>query len=415
MRNIRWLASLFLCLMLLGCGRSESDCAAQEDETALEACGAAAPAEAQEETVAETTASAKSQSRSYTYTYTGNKENMISDGLTYFTFVEKNITHTNDEGDMLLQEVLTQTSFFSECPIQTEWVNEIISELQSSDASYGKELLEYAKRDQKASGNAFYFHSHYVSRGIARHDDYIISLLSLTSVYSGGMYPYMTQTSFNLDMKELKTLLLEDVIEPDGCLALYDLVLQKVEEKFSTLGESGLHDNYKKIISDAVSYGKMTPYWYFNDKGLVIFFNQYELAQYAAGIIKVELEYSALEGILKEAYFPAEINGGITNISVDQDLDGKAVYDVNLGEGETVYITVGGNATQVQLSEVSFIENTAVDSTMLFSANRLNQDTPLAVTINLDPDIIYAIEYYDETGGPKILYLKDNIIQTDLQ
>ena len=139
------------------------------------------------------------------------------------------------------------------------------------------------------------------------------------------------------------------------------------------------------------------------------------MTPYAAGIIKFELEYDSLNGILKEAYLPKEIEGWVTNISVDKDADNRDVYDVYLGEGETVYITLSGTATQVQLSEVSFVEQTAVDSTMLFSANRLDDETTLAVTIDVDPEIVYAVEYYDGAGGPRIIYFKDNKILTDLK
>lgn len=413
----RWLSAVCICLMLSGCGGSAAESEVQAADTAMAVCETAAfPEEEMGEAEVTVASSANSQPRANAYVYEGNKDNLSTDGLTYFTFTEKNITHTNDAGETLLQEILTQTSFYSDCKIQNEWVNSILSDLQTADSNYGKVLLEYARQDKKESKDNFYFHSHYVSRGIARHDEGVISILSLASVYSGGTYPYMTQTAYNLDMKELKSLALEDVVQYDGCTALYDLILQKVEEKFSSFGESGLHDNYRKIISDAVTYGKMTPYWYFNDSGLVIFFNQYELASNAAGIIKIELEYGALEGILKESYFPGETEGSITSVSIEQNIsDNRSVYDVYLGAGETVYLTLKGKASQVQLSEVSFVEQTAVSSTMLFSANQLDEEITLAVTFAPDPELIYAVEYYDGSGGPNVLYFKENKLVTDLQ
>lgn len=415
-----WLMAVFICFLLTGCGAAASDAQAQELEVASAAGDIAAPEEAVEEaafSAEEPVVSEKASIRSNSYAYTGDKDGLFTDGLTYFTFSRNSVTHTDAAGEPLLLESLTQTSFYSECSIQTKWVNDLLTDLQASDVDYGTQLLEYAAQNQKDAGEAFYCNSHYVSRGIARHDGNIISLLSLTTVYSGGSNSYTTQTAFNLDMNQLKTLVLEDVVEPEGCGKLYELLLQKVEEKFASLGQSGaLADHYKTILSDAVTYGRMTPYWYFNDQGLVIFFNPYELTPYAAGIVKIELSYSSLIGILKESYYPEAPSGWITNISVSgQQNPRQKAYDVKLGEGETLYVTISGTAAQVQLSEVTFVEQTPVDSTMLFSANRLNDETTLAVTAQPDPGKIYAVEYHDATGGPKILYFRDNKIVTDLQ
>lgn len=411
-----WLCVLSLSVLLSGCGGSAlSDEAVEAAIPEMAAGETAAPVFAEETTEAPLVTDQDGAVRPGIYAYDGSKEDLKTDGLTYFTFTQNAVTHCDEGGEELLLETLAQTTFYSQCAIQTQWINDVLQDIQKSDNLYGNELLEYAKLDKKERGESFYCHSHYVSRGVARHDAHVISLLTQSTVYSGGIQPNMTQTALNLDMKNLKSLTLEDVIHPERCEDLYRLILTKVDEKFSVLGQSALVENYQSIIADRITYGKMTPYWYFNDQGLVIFFNQYELAPNAAGIIKVELGYDLLDGILIESYFPDEIDGWITNLSVNTEHNtGKPVYHVKLGEGETVYITLSGTATHVQLSEVSFVEQTAVASNMLFSANLLNEETTVALTAEPDPEKTYAVSYCDAIGGPKILYFRDNRFVTDL-
>lgn len=350
-------------------------------------------------------------SRSGRYAYAGDLSKAVTDGLTYFVFSQNTTTYSDDDGESLLLEMATTTTFYAQCEIQSLWVNDILSDLETKESNYGKELLGYARQDRQTFPDHFYCYSHYVTRGVARHDTRVISLLSQTMVYSGGAHPTTVQTAYNLDMQKLTILSLEDVIESDACETLRTLVLNRVEEKYTTISDVVLFDDYQSVISEALTYGKMTPYWYFNDQGLVIFFNQYELAPYAAGIIKIEIGYDKLNGILKEEFMPESRQDGAVTLSVSEEpYAPEDVYDVVLGEGSTTYLTVSGTAYHIQLSEVNLVEQTAVSSTMLFSANYLNEETPLAVTGEPDPEKSYAIAYYAGSGEQAVLYYYDDTI-----
>lgn len=400
---------LVLCAVLTGCGKSSDSAevaqteAPQAEDSVESASSDLAPMDIVDGKAA--------PDRSGTYAYTGDKSSLITDGLTYFVFSQKTDTFSDDDGEPLLLEVTTETSFYSQCEAQTVWVNGLLNDLETGEVHYGQELLGYARQGRADFPDYFYCYSHYVSRGIARHDQRVISLLSQTMVYSGGAHPTTVQTAHNLDMRELTTLTLEDVILPEACQSLYALVLDRVEGKFSAVSEVVLFEDYQSVISEALTYGKMTPYWYFNDQGLVIFFNQYALAPYAAGVIKAELEYGQLDGILKEDFLPEAADGQEIVLSVSQERDSlRNVYDVTLGYGDTVYLSFNGTARQVQLSEVNLVEQTAVSSTMLFSANFLNDETALAVTGNPDPEKSYAVTYHTGSGEQTVLYYDDTIV-----
>ena len=100
------------------------------------------------------------------------------------------------------------------------------------------------------------------------------------------------------------------------------LVREGVDSKFAVIdGGNGLFEDYGAIIDNSMQYGNMTPYWYLNDTGLVIFYNQYELGPYAAGIIKVELPYEELEGILREEFQPKAPDGSAGDLILRSSLD----------------------------------------------------------------------------------------------
>lgn len=339
------------------------------------------------------------------------------DGFHYFSFVQDTVTHTDENDNVLLLETLTQADFYSTDPELSGWVNGFVDELYASDVAYGQDLLGYAGENLKAVGEEqFYSYSHYVSMGVGRHDSEVISLLSLSSVYSGGSHPSSVRTAHNLDITQMRILTLEDVIDPTGIPELTELVRTNVESKFAAMGEGALYDDYADTIADSLTYGNMTPHWYFSEDGLVVFFNQYTLGPYASGLIRAEVSYEELDGILLPEYFPKDYSGTVADIKLTQKPDeDKWVYDVELAEGTTIYFSIEGDAHHVQFSEVYWADQTPVGESMLFSANHVDDSTTVAITGDfLDTSKVYAVEYYDEDGGPNIIYIQGTEILDEL-
>ena len=160
----------------------------------------------------------------------------------------------------------------------------------------------------------------------------------------------------------------------------------------------------------------MTSHWYFNEQGLVIFFNQYELAPHAAGIIKVELSYENLGGILKPEFIPERVTGTAIEAAASKTEPASGdICAVSFGEGETLYLSLKGTASYVQLSQVYFAEGTPVGESMLFSANFIEEGTTFAVQGDwFDQDTIYGLQYNDETGGPYVLYVTSADVWADI-
>lgn len=341
----------------------------------------------------------------------------INHGLHYFTFAQNSTDYKNDDELTLLVETLTQTEFYADDQNLMEWVYTILDNIHADNVAYSQSLLNYASGDLEAVGEGqFYSFSHHVSMDVGRHDDDIISLLELSTVYSGGSTPSSVRTSYNLDLDQMRVLTLEDLIEPSAAPILLQMVLSQVESTFEPLGEDALSEDYEQIITNEMEYGNMTPHWYFDEDGLVVFFNQYTLGPNTSGMIKIPLSYEKLDGILHPYYFPDEYSGAFQGISVlENPGGGDQMYSVNFGEGEPVYIEINGNVHHVQFSEVLWVDQTSVGENMIFSANQLKNSSVLRIRGDLEyTEKVYALEYYDEVGGPYVWYIQGTNILEEL-
>ena len=292
----------------------------------------------------------------------------------------------------------------------------ILNDIDQAYKSDSSNLYDYAVEFVELNGtDYFYSHSNYQQLGIARHDSTVVSLISLSSLYSGGSHPNSVQIAYNLDIGNQRLLRLEDVIAEDSADELAQLVLAKVNETFAPLGEGALFSDYADWIDTSMIYGNMTPYWYLNDQGLVIFYNQYELGPYAAGIIKAELPYETLSGILLEDYFPAEPDGTPGDLVLRGDWEGYRRIPITIEpEGETLLIGVEGRVHQVQLSEVMWLEDTPIAQEILFSAMALGQNDVLELTGGYTDDArSFAIEFINGQGEHKLYYIHDGELSAE--
>ena len=332
-------------------------------------------------------------------------------GPEYFYFTKYNNTVTDEEGRSLLIENRCIPSFTSPDPERTAWVGEILDRLGRDYDEESANLREYAGEYVAEYGEElFYSYSNYQQLGIARHDEAVVSLLSLSSLYSGGSHPNSVQMAYNLDIANQRVLRLEDVIEEKAAPELARMVREGVDEKFAVIdGGNGLFEDYSDTIANSMLYGNMTAYWYLNDTGLVIFYNQYELGPYAAGIIKVELPYAELEGILLDDYFPAPGDGTPGDLCLKGEWeDGQRIPITLDQEGGRLLVGISGTVWQVQISEVMWMENTPIAQDLRFSALRLGENDILDLTgVYHDETRSFVIEFIDGRGVQHLYHIRD--------
>lgn len=329
----------------------------------------------------------------------------------YFCFTKYSNTVSTDDGVDMFYENRCMPSFVSPEHSRSEWVGSVLADIDRDFNADSSNLLQYAEDYLRENGtDYFYSYSNYQQLGIARHDEAVVSLISLSSLYSGGSHPNSVQTTYNMDISGQRLLMLEDVIEEQSARKLAELVQSGVDSKFAMIdGVNGLFDDYADTISTSMIYGNMTPYWYLNDVGLVIFYNQYELGPYAAGIIKVEIPYADLEGILLEEYFPAPGDGSTGDlVQKGEGTDGKRISITLDDENSSLLIGVEGTVYQVQISEVLWMNNTAIAQDLRFSALSLNGNDLLQISGGYsDETKSFVIEFLDGRGDHHLYHIRD--------
>lgn len=382
----------------------------------LSACGASAPAEdgledAVVASAAETIAPAGGEDLETTEAAGECSE------AEYFRINQYSNAMENDDGVTLVYENYAQAEFVSQDPARTQWVSEILSGIRRDFQVDSENLHTYADEFVAEWGtDGFYSYSNYQQLGVARHDEAVVSLISLSSLYSGGSHPNSVQTAYNLDISGQRLLHLEDVILEEAAPELAKLVRARVDEKFTMIdGGNGLFEDYGDIIDNSMVYGNMTPYWYMNNEGLVIFYNQYELGPYAAGIIKAELPYADLEGILLEEYFPAPGDGQSGDLCLRWEGEDGHRIPITLGqEGGKLLVGVIGTVYQVQISEVMWMEDMPIAQELLFSALSLGENDILELTgVYHDETSSFVIEFTDGRGVQHLYHIQEGDLTDD--
>ena len=335
----------------------------------------------------------------------------------YFRITKHSSTVSDEDGNALLYENYALAEFSSTDSMRSEWVSDVLGGLRRDFQTDSANLQEYAREFVQEYGtDHFYSYSNYQQLGIARHDAAVVSLIALSSLYSGGSHPNSVQVAYNMDISGKRLLRLEDVIEETAAADLARMVQAAVDEKFAVIdGGNGLFADYADIIATSMVYGNMTPYWYFNDNGLVIFYNQYELGPYAAGIIKVELPYADLEGILLADYFPAPGDGLSGDLTLREEWEDGHRIPITLDqEGGSLLVGVIGTVYQVQLSEVLWMEDTPIAQDLRFSALSLGENDMLELTgVYHDETRSFVIEFVDGRGVQHLYHIREGDLIDD--
>ena len=306
-----------------------------------------------------------------------------------------------DDGTTILYESYDEGAFSTADPSTEEWVNGIINDIGASYHAFSQEMLSNARTHYQDFKDTFYCYSNYLSMGVGRHDSRMLSLLTLNSVYSGGAHPGTVQSAYNLDLVQQKKLCLEDVIQPEGEKVIRQIVQDDLERRFIDGDTLMLYEEYTDTLDGMLSYGSMTQNWYMNQEGLVIYFNQYEIAPYAAGIIKVEIPYEDLVGILKEEYMPqatGEDRGAVVLLSSI----GSAQDELRIG--------IEGTVHRLRVMKEEWMDGTCISSKMVLSAGNPCAHENFSFSGELEPDEVFSLEYFTGNGEAKKYYIWNGVL-----
>ena len=283
--------------------------------------------------------------------------------------------------------------------------------VESSDeyAVSGKEnYLAAAKEDlawqtENGSADSFYSYSLMRQTNVRYNARYLLSLTYDDTSYLGGAHGYTGRYGHTFDIRTGQELTLADLADN------YDAFLSAAVEQLKDISYGaeyaayGLNEGYEDQLAGLFRDGN----WYFNDEGLVLIANPYELASYAAGLIEFTLPYAWLTYQLKADYLPAEstADGALTaELSESADTTGSAAYIYDTGTGglgACVTFTASGTVEDVELNAVTYLEYSnlyRVDGTLWY-AELLSDGESVCVQTWI-PDVMpnLAISWRDSEG-----------------
>ena len=309
-----------------------------------------------------------------------------SEKLVYVTFSQRSDDILDENGGKVFIYQCYEPTVVTEDDNINVWIASVVSNAAQITANEIAWVEEQALNDLQSREDewpSFYTHSYYSYVTTERLDNHVISALQVNSVYSGGAHPNNAQIAYNLDIQNQKVLKLADVILPGNEDAVKQRVLDELSGRFGGLENSGLYPDYAEIVSSSFESSNLTSNWYFNEDSLVIYFNCYDIAPYAAGIIKIAMLYESLGGILDPAYFPDNNAAGEGSVTYIDSLDGWQVLN-NTTDGDHFYVGTDEVISEVKLYRITgwITDEVPIVGQMMFAANRLSAFDALSLRNN---------------------------------
>lgn len=333
--------------------------------------------------------------------------------LTFVTFEQHSNSVTADNGTKLFVSRCYMPNIVTEDAAVNHWITTVATQAAENVRAQLQSVEQWANetyRNREEDGSLdFYTYSYYTDVSIERLDNIVLSALRIDSIYSGGAHPNYGQMAYNLDLSGQIQLSLADVIQPESIPVLQQKVLDELEEQFGGLENSGLYADYPQIVASYFDDPDLTPNWYFSGNGLVIYFNCYDIAPYAAGIIKVQLPYDSLDNVLSSRFLPENteyIDGRIVAVS---SAEGRNLLPVQT-EGECLYLSATQTVYDVRLYRLNgwITDDVPVIGQMEFAANRLTAMDAVAVPAE---ETGYLLTYRSGTGAVHQLEINGSVIR----
>ena len=164
-----------------------------------------------------------------------------------------------------------------------------------------------------------------------RADETVVSLQQREYNWLGGAHPNTYSRGICYDTKTGKELSLQDIAaDYDG---IYDYVCQKlVEENDPDIFFEGYEDTVKAMFYGGdPDYGSVQ--WFLMNDRVVVLFNQYDIAPYAAGPIRVEIPFAERADLFEKQYETS-----------------KTSYVMQIQEYETLEADVNGDGKKEEIS-----------------------------------------------------------------
>lgn len=297
-----------------------------------------------------------------------------------------------EDGTVYYRQELGTVQVSSKDERAAQKINETLGELYVSFAETAGYTKKVAADQSGDNGESIMTLSYECDPKAMRCDTRVLSLVFDVEQYIGGVHGGLQRVSrsFNADSGELLTL--ADIAKNEDQLKTflknYVIGLAAGEEYYEDDGVCYLFDDAQEVIGSIVDEGEQ---WYFNDNGIVVYTNPYDIAPYAYGILRFEVPYSALEEFMDADYMPIDYEGENGMVLADA---GSDTVRAELNMLDTV--TVDENMQSVILSAEETVYDVRIYSAerMLWQRNYLTTGEGVEVISSI-PDVLpnIAISY----------------------
>ena len=138
---------------------------------------------------------------------------------------------------------------------------------------------------------------------VARADAACFSFYKTTDSWYGGAHPFAYQVGFSIDSTSGKVLELEDVLTDYD--AFYEEVIRALEEQENS--DYFFEDWKDTLQAEFYDDPSQQVNWVLTRDGISVWFNQYEIAPYAAGPVYLDFPVQGYGNLIREELFAGEI------------------------------------------------------------------------------------------------------------
>ena len=156
-------------------------------------------------------------------------------------------------------------------------------------------LREYQERKKYGSADYFGGYSSYSDIIVKRADTRVMSFVEMHSEYRGGAHGMTVLRGVNFDTSTGERLSLHHVF-PDA-----EMLIRVITEKLYAENEPVIFfDSMEGTVADGVIHDKIS--WVIGPRGVTFYFNPYDIAPYASGIISTTVMFDDRPGLFRGTY-----------------------------------------------------------------------------------------------------------------
>jgi len=221
-----------------------------------------------------------------------------------------------DEWDENYRALCTATcenlALQSDFPALSSALDQLNTDQSEAAFSFTQEWLPDAKEFLTQNPDFFGGFTYESAYTVQRADSLILSLREDFSSYTGGVHGYYGVLGYNFDTATGAPLTLEDVLT--NTEGLDKIIAERIRAKYA-------FEPFPSLDEMLAEYAPEDYIWTLGYQGITFYFNPYEIASYAAGLLTATVWFDELPELFREEYMVTPEGGYAVGLPTYHDLD----------------------------------------------------------------------------------------------